>query len=642
MIVATAGHVDHGKTELIKALTGIDTDRLPEEKERGLSIDLGFAYQTLADGNIVGFVDVPGHEKFIRNMLAGVGGIDMGLLVVAADDGVMPQTREHAAILDLLGIARCLVAITKVDMVDETRALDVMEEVEDLLDSTSLAGAVQFPVCAPRGEGVLALREALEHEASARSMRSSTGHFRLAVDRAFSLKGIGLVVTGMVFSGSASVDEHFLLSPRGMPVRVRGIRAHDQPAERALAGQRCAINIAGRGLSESVVHRGDWILGEELHAPTQRVDVDLGVLPGESRALKHWTPVHLHLGAEHVSARVAVLEGGAIAPGEKGLAQLVLERPIGTVTGDRLVIRDQSAQRTLGGGRVIDPFSPRRGRARPQRLAWVRAMSNTDHLDALEETANAAVLGVGLQQFRQARNLTRDDLDALVDELGMIRVGRETEETSFAPHAWQALKEEILMCVRDWHRDHTDTLGPNPNELRMAAKRRYSSDVIDNVLKGLVSEQKLSRRGLIVHLPDHQVRLTADDTRLWQKLAPVFAPDSGSPPSLHQAAEQMRIEVKVLEGVLKRGVRTGLVVQIARNRYVPVDSARRLAKLVLQMDESVGGERFTAAQFRDFSGLGRNFAIDLLEYFDRIGMTDRIGDERRLHPGAANPFGDET
>ena len=641
MIVATAGHVDHGKTELIRAITGVDTDRLPEEKARGLSIDLGFAYQTFDDGTIVGFVDVPGHEKFIRNMLAGVGGIDLGLLVVAADDGVMPQTREHTAILDLLGISQCLVAITKVDIVDETRILEVMGEVDALLDTTSMSGSPVFPVCAPRGEGLSELKNALEAQAAEGSARSSQGHFRLAVDRAFTLKGIGLVVTGMVFSGAANVDEHLMLSPKGLPVRVRGIRAHDRPTDRAAAGERCAINLAGRGLSESVVRRGDWIVAEELHAPTERVDVDLGVLPGESRSLKHWTPVHLHLGAEHVSARVAVLEGGSIAPGEKGLAQLVVERPISTVTGDRLVIRDQSAQRTVGGGRVVDPFSPRRGRARAHRLAWVRAMTNVDHETALAETGDAALLGVGLRKFRQARNLTRDDVDRLVDSLSMVRVGRDADETVFAPQAWRGLCEELLGHVAAWHDDHANTLGPNPNELRMRAKRRYSPDVIDSVLRQLVSEQKLARRGLIVHLPDHQVRLSGDDQKLWEKLEPALSPVSGSPPSLHQAAEQMGLEAKTVEGMLKRGVGAGLVVQIARNRYLPVDSASRLATLVQQLGRRVEQGRFTAADFRDFSGLGRNFAIDLLEYFDRVGMTDRIGDERRLHPGASNPFGDD-
>ena len=641
MIVATAGHVDHGKTELIRALTGVDTDRLPEEKARGLSIDLGFAYQTLEDGAILGFVDVPGHEKFIRNMLAGVGGIDLGLLVVAADDGVMPQTREHAAILDLLGISDCLVAITKVDKVSETRVLDVMEEVESLLAPTAMADSPLFPVCAPRGDGVHELKEALKTQAGERSARSSRGHFRLAVDRAFSLKGIGLVVTGMVFSGSAKVDEHLILSPKGLAVRVRGIRAHDQASERAAAGQRCALNLVGRGLSESVVRRGDWVLGEDLHVPTQRVDADLGVLPGESRALKHWTPVHLHLGAEHVGARVAVLEGGSIAPGEKGLVQLVLERPIATVTGDRLVIRDQSAQRTVGGGRVVDPFSPRRGRARPHRLAWVRGMTNDEHETALSETGRAAPQGVALQKFRQARNLTREDVDRLVASLAMVRVGRDAEETAFSPPAWEKLCDEVLGHVGEWHGDHPDTLGPNPNEIRMRAKRRYSRDVIESLLRQLLSEQKLLRRGLIVHLPEHQVRLVADDKRLWEKLTPVLSPNTGSPPSLHQAAEQLRVEVKTLEGLLKRCVRAGFAVQIARNRYLPVDSARGLAAKVRAIGQTIEGGRFTAAEFRDFSGLGRNFSIDLLEYFDRVGMTDRIGDQRRLHPSAANPFGDE-
>ena len=640
MIVATAGHVDHGKTELIRAMTGIDTDRLPEEKTRGLSIDLGFAYQTLPDGTLLGFVDVPGHEKFIRNMLAGVSGIDLGLLVVAADDGVMPQTREHVAILDLLGLSDCLVAVTKVDIVDETRVVEVMADIEGLLETTSMAGSPVFGVCAPRGEGIAELKSALYSHAAACAAHACQGHFRLAVDRSFTLKGIGLVVTGMVFSGAAAVDQHLMLSPGGLPVRVRGIRAHDQQSDKALAGQRCAINLAGRGLSEDVVNRGDWLLDEALHAPTQRMDVDLGVLSAEARALKHWTPVHLHLGAEHVGARVAVLEGGSIAPGEKGLAQLVLERPICTVTGDKLVIRDQSARRTVGGGRVVDPFSPRRGRARAHRLAWVRAMTHDDHRLALEQSAEVALLGVELLKFGQARNLTREEVDALSDSLSMVRVGREGAQTAFAPRAWQALAEELLEHIGQWHGEHAHTLGPNPNELRMRTKRRYSTELIDSVLRDLVLEEKLIRRGLIVHLPGHQVRLSGDDRKLWDTLAPLLSPASGSPPSLHQAAEQAGLEIKTLEGMLKRRVGAGLAVQIARNRYLSVDSARHFAHLTEQLAGKAEGGRFTAAEFRDFSKLGRNFVIDLLEYFDRIGLTDRMGNERRLHAGASNPFGE--
>ncbi len=255
MIVATAGHVDHGKTELVRALTGIDTDRLPEEKARGLSIDLGFAYQFLPDNTPLGFVDVPGHEKFIRNMLAGVGGIDLGLLVVAADDGVMPQTREHFAILDLLGIDSCVVAITKIDRVDDDRILEVQHQVETLLGQAGHDRVAVYPVCAPDNAGVDALKTALHQRARAARDHDSGGHFRLAIDRVFTLKGVGLVVTGMVFAGAVRLDDNLLLSAGGIPLRVRGIRAHDRESDRARAGERCAINIAGRGLGETSVRR---------------------------------------------------------------------------------------------------------------------------------------------------------------------------------------------------------------------------------------------------------------------------------------------------------------------------------------------------------------------------------------------------
>ena len=263
---------------------------------------------------------------------------------------------------------------------------------------------------------------------------------------------------------------------------------------------------------------------------------------------------------------------------------------------------------------------------------------NDDHRRALAQSGEAALLGVGLFQFRQARNLTREEVDGLAESLSMVRVGRDAAETAFAQKAWQGLCEELLEHVGSWHIEHADTLGPNPNELRMCTKRRYSTDIIDSVLRGLVSEQKLMRRGLIVHLPSHQVRLSADDRKLWDTLWPLLSPASGSPLSLHQAAEQVSLEVKVLEAMLKRRVGAGLAVQIARNRYLSVDSARRLADLMQQLGQTAQGGRFTAAEFRDFSRLGRNFVVDLLEYFDRIGLTDRIGDERRLHAGASNPF----
>ncbi len=328
MIVATAGHVDHGKTTLVKALTGTDTDRLAEEKRRGMSIDLGFAYADFGSASPIGFVDVPGHERFVRNMLAGVAAVDFALLVVAADDGPMPQTREHLAILDLLGIAQGAVAITKIDRVSAERLAEVRAEVTALLATSALRGAPMFPIAAPSGEGLTALREHLMAADRAWTGRSSQGNFRLAVDRCFTIDGAGLVVTGAVFSGTAHLGDHLLISPQGTPVRVRSIHAQNQTAVLASAGQRCALNLVGADLKRHEVHRGDWMVAPMAHAPTARLDVRLGVLGSESRALAHWTPVHLHIGASALSARVATLGDRSIGPGSTGLAQLVLDQPI--------------------------------------------------------------------------------------------------------------------------------------------------------------------------------------------------------------------------------------------------------------------------------------------------------------------------
>ena len=374
MIVATAGHVDHGKTALVRALTGVDTDRLPEEKKRGLTIDLGFAYHPLGDGHVLGFVDVPGHERFVRNMLAGVGAIDLALVVVAADDGVMPQTREHTAILDLLGVTECIAVVTKVDKVEAARAGEVSVEIDALLSTTGMRGAEIHRVCALSGAGMDALAGALRERALSLAARAANGRFRLCVDRAFMLKGAGLVVTGTVHAGVASTGDRLVVTPSGHDARIRGIHAQDRPAGSARAGERCALNLSGRGIESGAVARGDWIVDRALHAPSDRIDVRLRVLPGEARALRHWTPVHAHLAAAHSTARVAVLGAGSIAPGDSGRVQVVLDHPLHALAGDRIVLRDQSATRTMGGGTIIDPFSPKRGRARPARLAWLDAI----------------------------------------------------------------------------------------------------------------------------------------------------------------------------------------------------------------------------------------------------------------------------
>lgn len=374
MIVGTAGHIDHGKTSLLRALTGIEGDRRPAERQRGITIDLGYLYADLGDGSPTGFIDVPGHERFVHNMLAGASGIDCVLLVVAADDGLMPQTREHLAIVELLGIRRALVALTKIDRVEPQRVQQVRTQVEHLLASGPLARSPIFPLSSSTGEGVEALREALGGLAGEVRERSREGYFRLAVDRAFSVAGSGIVVTGTAFSGQVAVGDELLLGNAGRPVRVRGLHAQNRPAQQAWAGQRVALNIAGERLALEQIQRGDWLLQAALHAPTTRVDIDFRLLPDELRDFTHWTPVHLHLGTQDVTGRLALLEGEQLEPGHRAFAQLVLNAPIQALHGDRLVLRDQSAQRTLGGGRVLDGAAPARNRRTPARLAQLQAL----------------------------------------------------------------------------------------------------------------------------------------------------------------------------------------------------------------------------------------------------------------------------
>ena len=418
MLIATAGHVDHGKTVLVKALTGVDTDRLPEEKARGLSIDLGFAYHTRPDGGVLGFVDVPGHERFIRNMLAGVAAIDYALLVVAADDGPMPQTREHLAILDLLGVNAGAVVVTKVDLADDPQVAAVTGRIEKLVEGTGLKGAPVFPVSALSGAGMAALHEHLTGLAAERcAARVRTGaRFRLAVDRCFTVRGAGVVVTGAVFSGEVAVGDRLVLAPAGTGVRVRRIHAQSRPADRGTLGERCAINLAGTELGRAEIRRGDWLTGEPYPGVSQRFDAELRVLASEGRPLSHWTPVHVHAGAASFTGRVAVLEGRSIAPGQQGLVQVVVDQPFVGVRGDRFILRDQSARRTVAGGAVLDPAGATRGRARPERIAALRAFAADAPDRALSDLLATSVNGVDLDHFADAWNLRPEEAEALREQ----------------------------------------------------------------------------------------------------------------------------------------------------------------------------------------------------------------------------------
>ena len=641
MIVATAGHVDHGKTALVRALTGVDTDRLPEEKQRGLTIDLGFAYHPLDADHVLGFVDVPGHERFVRNMLAGVGAVDLALVVVAADDGVMPQTREHTAILDLLGVTECIAVVSKADKVGAARAAEVGAEIESLLSATGMRGAEVHRVSALSGAGMDALAAALRQRALGLAARAANGRFRLCIDRVFTLKGAGLVVTGTVHAGTASTGERLVVTPGGHEARIRGIHAQDRPARRARAGERCALNLSGRDLGTGTIGRGDWIVDRALHSPSDRIDVRLRVLPAETRALRHWTPVHVHLAASHSTARVAVLGAGSIAPGESGRVQIVLDHPLHALAGDRIVIRDQSATRTMGGGAVIDPFSPKRGRARPARLAWLDAIEGHGPEKAIARALASAVTGVDAGWIRRAFGVTEPEIERMLGAAGAVRVPDTGADRCFSPAHWESLQDEILAFLAAFHRERPRLQGANANDVRLGLARRVSRSVVEQALAALLHRDAVARRGVTVRLPEHQVTLGANDERVWPRVARSLDPARGSPPSLRQAAEQLKIDEAELGALLKRATNAGLVLPITRTRFVPLAAIKTLATHAESLAHVAPEGRFTAAEYKNHARIGRNFAIELLEFFDRSGFTERLGDRRRVRRPAAEVFGRE-
>ena len=641
MIVATAGHVDHGKTALVRALTGVDTDRLPEEKKRGLTIDLGFAYHPLDADHVLGFVDVPGHERFVRNMLAGVGSIDLALVVVAADDGVMPQTREHTAILDLLGVSECIAVVSKVDKVDAERADEVSEEIVALLSATGMRGADVHQVSALSGAGIEVLAGALRDRALNLAARAANGRFRLCVDRAFMLKGAGLVVTGTVHAGVASTGERLVVTPSGHEARIRGIHAQDRPAKHARAGERCALNLAGRDIESGAIARGDWIVDGALHAPTDRIDVRLNILPGEGRALRHWTPVHAHLAASHSTARVAVLGAGSIAPGESGRVQVVLDQPMHALAGDRIVVRDQSATRTVGGGTVIDPFSPKRGRARPARLAWLDAIALRRPEQAIARALETTATGVDTGWMRRAFGVTDPEMERIIDSAGAVRVPDTGGDRCFASAHWASLQADILAFLETFHRERPRLHGANANDIRLGIAHRVGRSVVEHALAALLHDGAIARRGVTVRLPEHRVTLGTNDERVWPRVARVLDSAKGSPPSLRQAAEQLKIDEAELAALLRRAMNAGLVLPVTRTRFVPLTAVRALAGHAESLASALPEGRFTAAEYKNHAGIGRNFAIELLEFFDRSGFTERLGDRRRVRRTAAEAFGTE-
>ena len=629
MIVGTAGHIDHGKTTLVKALTGVDCDRLKEEKARGITVDLGYAYTPLASGETLGFIDVPGHEKLIHNMLAGATGIDFALLVIAADDGPMPQTREHLEIVELLGIRQGAVALSKCDLVTVDRLEQAKSEIRELLAGTALAAAPLFPVAAsggPEGQGVRELRAHLETAADALGQQPAVGGFRLAVDRCFTLSGAGTVVTGTAFAGRVQVGDQLLLSPSGQPVRVRSLRVQDRAAEGGQSGQRIALALAG--VEKAEVARGMWLLAPALHAPTRRFDARVRVLAGQA-PLKHWTQVHCHLGAEDVPARVALLAGDEIAPGEENWVQITVDREIGALCGDRFILRDASARHTLGGGVVLDAAPPTRRKRSPERLALLAALADSDPARALQLAAEQQPAGLALSAYAQNRNLLPERLQALCRQLGLIVVG----DSAFAPAVWQGLADKLLAALAAEHERAPDMPGVERDRLRRLTLPTLARPAFDALLAAPLAAGLIAQTHAWLHLPEHRVQLAAGDRELWATLQPLLAATPYGPPRVRDVAKVSGIGEETVRALFKRVARFGEAYPVAHDHYFTAEAVADLARRVAALNIRDGCAR--AAPLRDEIGGGRKVAIHILEFFDRIGYTRRVRDTHVLRGNPA-------
>ncbi|MFQ8430984.1 selenocysteine-specific translation elongation factor [Amaricoccus sp. W119] len=637
MIIGTAGHIDHGKTALVKALTGIDADRLAEEKARGITIDLGFAYARIAgdpSAGITGFVDVPGHERFVHTMLAGAGGIDFALLVVACDDGVMPQTAEHVAILDLLGVARGAVALTKADLADEARRAAVMVEVAALLAGTGLAGAPVFPVAALTGEGVAALRDHLAAEERATAARGDGGLTRLVVDRSFTLRGAGTVVTGMLVSGAVTIGDRVTIAPAGLAARVRSIRAQDTATERAEAGQRCALNLTGEGVTKESISRGDVVLAPEIFAPTDRIDATLTILASEAKPAGGWFPAHLHSGASEVGARVIPL-GEPIAPGATGPAQLVLERPIAGFVGDRYILRDVSARRTIGGGRFLDLRPPGRKRRTEARRAILAA---ADRPEAGAALAALLALPPGVVEhdaFGRDRAMTQADLAAAVAGAGAERIGG----ILVARGGTERLGAAMTEALGAYHAGNPELQGMPRERLRLALTPRLPKEDFLDFLRAEADAGRLVLQGAFLRLPSHTARLTDEDEAIYARVAEgLGGAIRFRPPRVRDFAGTLGLDEGEIRRVMRLCARAGRVDEIAKDHFFRRATTIEMAELARALSDAAAEGWFTAAAFRDRMDNGRKVAIQILDFFDRQGLTLRRGDLRRINPRGADLY----
>jgi selenocysteine-specific elongation factor len=634
--VGTAGHVDHGKSTLIQALTGIDPDRLREEKERGMTIDLGFAWLTLPSGREISIVDVPGHERFIKNMLAGVGGIDAALLVVAADEGIMPQTREHLAILDLLGIKRGVVALTKADLVDEEWLTFVKEEIEEALRQTSLAGAKVVRLSALTGMGLNDLTQELDTLLAATPPKRDVGRPRLPVDRVFSLGGFGTVVTGTLLDGSLRLGQELEVLPRGLVSRARGLQSHKAKVELVLPGRRVAINLGG--LATEDVQRGDVVTTPGAIRPTMALDVRLRLLPEAPKALANAATIGFHTGTAEAVGKVTLLDRDALQPGQETWAQVRLRTPIAVAKNDLFIIRQLSPGITLGGGEIVDPAPARRHRRRqPAVIEALELLARGTPAEIVLQTVELkqpAEPGVIFQASGLDAATAREAMEELRRTQQVVQLGTAVMSST----GWRHLAARIADQLTQYHRQYPLRAGIPRSELmsRLQLPTRLFNDAISR----LVAEGAVAETGTAVRLPDHQLQLSAAQRQLADRLLTLVRATPLAPPSLPELRQTLNGapgSTSLDDELLAALAAMGEVVRVGDDLVFASEAYRHMVEQLTSHLRTKG--KITVAEVRDLFGTSRRYVLPLLEHLDRERVTRRVGDERVLGTAHRPPSG---
>jgi selenocysteine-specific elongation factor len=626
VIVGTAGHIDHGKSSLVEALTGTHPDRLEEEKRRGITIDLGFAFLE-ENGVRFGFVDVPGHERFVSNMLAGAAGVDLVLLVIAADESIKPQTREHFEICRLLGVKRGVVALTKSDLVDVDTAGLVRLEIEEYLRGSFLENAPVVPVSVKTQAGLLELKQALSSVAQQITGKDPTHYFRLPVDRAFAIKGFGAVVTGTLISGSVAAGDEVELFPGSQRLRVRGVQSGGKTAERAVAGQRTAVNLAG--IEHTALRRGMALATPGKFRETRRVDVRLELLPS-APTMKQRSRVHFHSGTSETLAETHLYDRRELAPGQSALAQLRLQEEVLVLPGDRFIVRQFSPVTTIGGGVVLDPGARRPTIRDGGRAEFLQTLERGEHGEMLATMTERAVLGLRFDEIAARTGWREEEIRATskkLEDTGQVKSVSAEPLMLVSGKLFEEVRQIIAARVERFHKENPLMPGITREDLRSSIGRRVRAETFRAALDDLLTQKKLEAQGEIVKRAGSTITLDPEEARAKEQIATAFAAAGLAVPAVKEVLSKLPVETKRAEKILQILLRDKSLIRVTPELIFHRDALAQLRGQLFAFKKAKG-ERISVPVFKELTGITRKYAIPLLEYLDRERVTRRAGDER--------------